>query len=324
MGREDLSFEVEEALETIENDLVIPDQGDDHAPLLAKIYDLPDRVIEDLSKKYTPLRIAGAVDKQGRLVVHNALMDVKGYITAIDKTRKKTNEKAQAWISANNGEAKRLVAKLDPIREHLQAERDKHDKEVEEIKAAKQRELDLRNQDRMEKLLAVEDKIGLAAVVTMDDQAFTNYLEIVTKAYNDRKAYEAQQAAEAAAKAQAEAEAKAKADKEAAEKLEADRVANAAAKAENDRVAAELKAKMDKFEAEQAQAAQVAQTKAKAQAIEAAKPDAEKLLNLATEIDSMVLPAMATESGKAALTSIKTLQDKMVVFIRSKSADLTK
>ena len=209
-----LSPEDFEQLETLENELMAVDLEPSHGALLAKIYAMPDKVIEDLSAKYLPLKIAGAVDKQGRVVVHNALMDVRGLVTAIDKTRLKTNEKAQAWIKVNNGEAKRLTGLLDPIKEHLQAERDKHDAQVAEIKAAEQKKLDDRNQGRMDALLAVGATIGLAAVVTMDEQAFVDYLALVTNDYNKRKEFEAEQAKASQAKAEAEAIAKAQAKPE--------------------------------------------------------------------------------------------------------------
>jgi DNA repair exonuclease SbcCD ATPase subunit len=364
MSREHLNFEIEEALETIENDLVIPEQGSDHAPLLAKIYDLPDRVIDDLKEKYLPLKILGAVDKQGRAVVHNALMDVKSYISAIDKTRLKTNEKAQAWIKVNNGEAKRLSAKLEPIRDHLQAERDQHDKEVEEIKAAKQKEQDEKNQARVNALLAVGSPISIAEVVLMTEPVFKDYLATKTLAFEEAKRIAAEAEAKAKAEAEAQAEAKAKADKEAAEKLEAERLANAKAKAENDRIAAELKAKMDEFNTQQAQAAAVAQAeqarkdaeakakaiteknrledearaeqkakdeadrleaeKAKAAAIEAAKPDAEKLEGFAHFLEGKAPPELDTDAGKAVQELVKKAHAAYCKFIRTQAATLTK
>lgn len=342
MRNSNLSAEDFDALETVENELLAIDIEPSHGDLLAKIYDMPDSVIADLSTKYLPLKIAGAVDKQGRGVVHNALMDIRGLATAIDKTRLKTNEKAQAWIKVNNGEARRLTALLDPIKNHLQAERDNHDNQVAEIKAAEQKKLDDRNQKRMDALLAVGATIGLAAVVTMDEQAYIDYLALVTNDHKNRLTFEALQAAEAQAKALSDAQAKAKSDQEDTQRREAERLANAAARAENERIASELKAERDKFNAEQARInadniakniaekaklesdAKAAQALEKTAAIEAAKPDAEKLQAFADLFMPMIPAEMSTAAGRLKRDSIIQAKQGLIDFIRVRAAELSK
>ena len=364
MGRENLNFEVEDALETVENEMVTIDIEPNHSELLSKVYDLPDRKIEELGEKYLPLAIAGAVDKQGRIVVHNALMDVKGLITAIDKTRLKTNEKARAWIKTNDTEAKRLTGLLAPIRDHLQDERDKHDAEVESIRAAKQKEQDEKNQARVDALLAVGSPISIAEVVLMTEPVFKDYLATKTTAFEEAKRIAAEAEAKAKAEAEAQAEAKAKADKEVADKLEADRKANEAAKAENDRIADDLQAQRDAFAKEQREAKEKAdaeqarkdvEAKAKADAeakaiadkakaerdakekaedeasekarlesIEAAKPDAEKLEVYAKMLESVIPTEMATDTGRAARITVMDAHARFLVFIRRQAEALTK
>ena len=353
MGREKITTEFEDALETVENELVALDTEPDHSALLAQVYDLPAERIAEMASQYLPLKIAGAVDKQGRGVVHDALMVVKSTIVNVEKVRLKTNEKAQGWIKKNNTEAKRLTALMAPIRDHLQAQRDAHDAEVEAIRAARQREVDARNQGRMDALIAVGAVVELAAVVQMSDETFNSYLALATKAHQERQEAEAEAKAAADAKAQAEAAAAAAQAKAEAERIQAERAAIAAAKAENDRMAAELRAKVEAFEAAQAKAeaatkaAEVAAKnrledpalaeraaqdaaeyaeaeKAKAAAIDAAKPDAGKLKNLAGALRMINFPSLTTEAGRRIGLDAKDSLGRLATWITIKSDDLTK
>lgn len=337
-----LSQEDFDALETVENELLALDKEPSHSELLSKIYSLPDEAINELTEKYKPLKIAGPVDKQGRLVVHTALMEVKSVITSIEKTRLKTNEKAQAWIKVNNGEAKRLTGLLEPIRSHLQTERDNHDNQVEAIKIEVQRKLDERNQKRMTELLAVGATISLPVVVNMDDNAYADYLKLVTNDYNNRMEFEKKKAEEDRLKAEKEAEEKALQEAEKKKKLEEEKAKIEADRLENERIANELKIEREKINKEKAEAeierrmkeqAEISRLesiekerkeKEKAALIESLKPDSEKLKVFSEYLNSIDLPEMATEQGKQKALSILQAKRGLVDFIIVRANELLK
>lgn len=100
--------------------------------------------------------------------------------------------------------------------------------------------------------------------------------------------------------------------KDAQVKAEAQAKAEAEAKAENERkIAAHI--------AEQKAAEEV-----KAKAIEAARPDADKLILFAAEIEIMTLPEMSTDAGRAVTKEIKGLIGKLAGYTRTAAANLTK
>jgi hypothetical protein len=334
MGRENLNIAFEEALEIAERDMKPLALKTDHTQHFAEEFRVSEADVAVLSNKYLSLKILGAVDKKGYALVHAGRMEVREVRIHIEKTRKRLKEESLEYGRAVDAEAKRITNMIAPVEEYLLAEEKRIDDELEAVKRAKQKELDDRNQARMDALLAVGATIGLAAVVTMDDQAYVDYLALVTKDFEARKAFEAKQAEEAEAKAKAEAEAKAKADKEIADRLEAERVANAAAKAENDRIAKELKEKMDAFNAAQAEAKAKADKEvadklkaepaiqAVAQKLEIEKiyntlSDSQKLLDFAEYLTTILPPEMVTEEGKAARVIILEKGRTLVSYIKA-------
>lgn len=318
----------------------------------------------EIADAYIPLTIAGIEDKAGYTKVYDALQDVKAIRVKTDKVRKATNEKAQEWIRTNNEEAKHLTGILAPVEKHLQAERDRHEAEQEAIKAEKQRIIDERNQGRVNALLAVGAEIPLSEVVLMSDETFNSYLALATKSFNDTVAQVAAEAAAEQARLDAEAADKARILAEEAAAREAERVAMAkereaieAARAENARAAAQLKAEQDQLAAQRsaveqaardeqirkdsqakaeadakevARALEISQALAKAEAekkaaaIEAARPDADKLLTLAMETETWTFPEMSSDAGRAAMVAIADANKRFAAFIRKQAAELTK
>jgi hypothetical protein len=353
----------DEAAERICQDLLIPGIPAPETKGMTFVKTMID-TLEAKRKAYTGLKIRGIADKVGAEAVYKARIEMKNIRLHIEKRGAELTAESKKHINNVKIVKEFLIEKSDVTENYLQDQEAAYKALIDAEKAAKQKILDERNQSRMVKLLAVEDKLGLAAVVNMDDQAFENYLKIVTKVYNERKELEAKQAEEAEAKAKAEAEAKAKADKEIADRLEAERIANAAAKAENDRLAAELKAQREEFESLQAQAAAVAQAeqarkdaeekakaiaektrledearaeqkakdeaarieseKAKALAIEAAKPDAEKIRAYAHSFTNLDIPDMTTEAGKIARENILNASLAFTKFIIKQAENITK
>ncbi len=351
MGRENLNLELDAALEVAEREMKPLALKTDHTKHFDEEFRVSEADVAVLSNKYLSLKIAGAVDKKGYALVHAGRMEVREVRTHIEKTRKRLKEESLEYGRAVDNEAKRITAMIAPVEAYLLAEETRIDNELNAIKAAEQKALNDRNQARMDALSAVGATIGLAAVVNMQDGEFKDYLVLVTNTYNERMAFEAKQAEE-----------KARSEKAEAERLEAEKAAIAAAKAENDRIAAELKAQREEFEAKQAKAnaeawaeqdrkdaeARLAETAEKNRlediaiaerkafedeanriadenkrlALEAARPDAEKLQLLADQFGSLLMPVMATEPGKMVLIKVTHLIDKLVIYTREQAESL--
>lgn len=337
----------------------------DHSQNLAEIYKEANTArYMAIVDKYIPLKIAGVTDKNGYNLVYSALQDVKAERVRVDKIRKTTNKDANEWIRTNNGEAKRLVGILAPVELHLQAERDRHESEIEAIKAEKQRIADERNQGRVNALLAVGAEVPLATVVLMDDGTFTSYLSLATKAFHDTVAQVAAEAAAEQARLDAEAAEKARKEQEEADRLAKVRAEQAAEQKRLDAIAAEqakqaagLKAQQDaidkqkadmertaredqirkdtearvKVEAEEKaerkaveDAERLEKVNAKAAEIQAAKPDAEKLHAMAVSLANSEWPHMTTAAGHRIMTEAKASLARLTFWIESKADDLTK
>lgn len=308
--------------------------------------------LAELKAKYGALTIAGANDKKGYDLVHAGRMEVRSYRTAVDKTRKALNEEHQEYIRKVNAEAKRITGLLLEIEEPLDAEETRIDKEIAALKAAKQKEADDRLQARVTALTAVGATFQISELVMMSDMVFDMVLKTATEAWEAREvvrketearaqAYEAEKAREAAA---VEEEKRRKAQEEAAALAE-ERKKLALQKAENDRITAELKAQQEAIDRQKSEVERKAQeekirqeaeanakvkaeqeAKAKAEraaAIEAAKPDADKLHTLAMEIETMNYPEMSTEAGKALLIDIKAAGLRLGAYIHTKAKGLT-
>jgi hypothetical protein len=157
-----------------------------------------------------------------------------------------------------------------------------------------------------------------------------------------RKAQEEAQARMDAERAEIEREKKAIADAKAKQAAdEAAKVAEEARKAreaeiakeaaERARVAAEAKAKEDAErkereakEAEEKAKAALAAKLEKEKAIEAAKPDVEKLMDFADQIRKISLPALTTEKGESVTRLLRLSLDNLSDLIKSEAAKLTK
>jgi len=98
------------------------------------------------------------------------------------------------------------------------------------------------------------------------------------------------------------------------------------AKAEKDKLEAELRAKAEAEEKakKEAEAKAIAEQKAKEAAEKKAKnaTDKTKLIELASQIDSLNLPEIKGEEAQKILSDVKTLLSKVSIFIREKSSGL--
>lgn len=174
-----------------------------------KKFNLNDKNIEALGKKYFPLKINGQEDKAGYQAVVTARKDVKNIRVGITKKSTELKEDAFKMQRAVNAEAKRLIDLLDPIEDYLSKLETGYEAEKERIKQEKEKAEQLRLQTRINELAAagmVFDgaiytlvsltdpdlqpyKIDPFSVKTMTDPQFNDYLERTKARYVTNEAY---------------------------------------------------------------------------------------------------------------------------------------
>lgn len=280
--------------------------------------------------------IAGPSDKVGYAKVSEWRKKAMRARTGLDADRKALTEESRKYQALVNSKAKEITAEIETVENALFAEENRIDKLIEAEKAEKQRIINERVSKRTQDLLAVRhDVAGIAHLLAgmPEDQYQTIYVGAKTKfdaeeAERVRKETElARLQAEAAAR-KAEEERKRREELDAqearnrAERTELDRIAReqreaqakieaqqAAIKAEQERIereAREAKEAQERKEREAAEAearakAEKAAALAKLAAIEAAKPDTEKLKAFLSSFDAVTRPELKTEAAEKVL-----------------------
>jgi hypothetical protein len=89
--------------------------------------------IEELSAQFLPLRIENIEDKDGYEEVKKALKVMIGTRTAVEDKRKELKADSLAFGRAVDSRAKEITSMLFPIEYHLSSEKEKIDKQIEEI-----------------------------------------------------------------------------------------------------------------------------------------------------------------------------------------------
>lgn len=232
-------------------------------------YSPTDATIAELAARFRGLSIDGIDDSEGEKAVRLARSEVRDYRTAVEKRRKALKADALAYGRAIDGEAKRITAALleveEPLAEELdavKAERDRLAAEAEEAERAKMTA-------RLDALQATGVTIAVASVQSWTDEEFADALREAQAIKAARDAEKAE--AEAAAKAEAErvaAESKAIAAERAALEVEKAALQRAKDEAEAElRVREEAAAKLEREKAE-------AELRAKREAEQAARREA--------------------------------------------------
>lgn len=148
-------------------------------------YNIADGAIAELEEKYGSLAVNGLEDKEAAKAVIAAHKDVKGYFAKVEAKRKDLSKNALAYQRAVNEEAKRIKGKLEPIREHLESERNKYETLVKEEKARKQREAEERINARVEALQAVNASFDYPKLLIMKDEDFEEFLAEKTAEFEE-------------------------------------------------------------------------------------------------------------------------------------------
>jgi hypothetical protein len=111
-------------------------------------YDAVVPKIEELSAEFLPLTIVSIEDKEGYEKVSKALRLMVSKRTDVEKKRKELKADSIAFGKAVDERAKEIVEMLIPIEQHLKEEKERIDKELEEIEAQKEQERIQRIKDR--------------------------------------------------------------------------------------------------------------------------------------------------------------------------------
>jgi len=114
--------------------------------------------VAKMQSEFLSLKVDGIKDKAGLLKVEEAHKKVKSTCADIEKTRKGLKEAALVYGREVDGQAKKLMAMLEPIRDHLGAERDRIEKEKEEVKHEAERKAQAELQKRVDTL----ESLGMA------------------------------------------------------------------------------------------------------------------------------------------------------------------
>lgn len=168
--------------------------------VLSKYY-VTELEIAAMSEKYLALTIDGIDDKEGYQVNYDALQLVKKTRIAIENRRVELNADALAWRRKVNDVAKHLTAMIAPIEKHLARNRQKIDEERERIK-------NLKLQQRIDKLAAVDAALNITILQGMDDANFDLLLTQKTAEHKARLAEQERLKAEEDARLLAEEQAR--------------------------------------------------------------------------------------------------------------------
>lgn len=339
-----------------------PAVADPEVLAIADNFEVTKAKIAAMKQACAGLTIAGIEDRKGYDLVHSRRMEVRNARTGVEKIREALKESVLARGRKIDSVAKELKGLLLEIEEPLEAEEARIDAEREKLKAQKQAEAAAKIQARVDAFQKVGAPISLAEIANMTDIAFEFALASATEAWEakeklriaaeealakqeaERKAAEEKAAQERAQAEKAERErlAKVKAEQDAEAKRLADeratmqkeREAFEAEKRAREQAAREEKIRKEEAEKAKAKAQQEAkeaaeraerervEANARARAIEAARPDADKLRALALVLRDTAFPKLSTEAGKAAMVEIENGFTRLAAFIEKKADGL--
>lgn len=293
-------------------------------------YSVTDAAMAVLEQELMSLKIKGIEDVEGYKAVRAGRMKVKGYRIDTEKTRKGLKEESLKFGKGVDGKAKQITERLLPIETYLSEMEKEVDAEKLRIKTEAETKAQERTQSRIKKLYDLgmvfdgfgyvigEQNVTGERVRDMYDEEYNNLISEVEEVLKkneeaDRRKHE-QEAEEKRRMEETREEQAAESKRLAAErdKLEAEKLAVEKAKqdvidkkirqaeiarAEQEAAAKALKEKEDqeKKEAEDKETERLlAETKEKL--AKALRPDKEKLLAFADDIESIEIPELTHES----------------------------
>lgn len=309
--------------------VILDEQGvaKENARQLLEAFGAPFTEAGEILTDYKAIVVTDEEDFETMAVARTKRLKLKEIRVGVEKKRKELKEDSLRTGRAIDSVAKFVKENIEPAEEHLELQ-----EKFAEIKQA-ERAAKVKA-ERIELLMTYTDDISLYNLDEMTEEQFDTLVttlktqkEAAAKA--EKQAEEARIAAEKAERerqAAIEAEnAKLKAEAEKREAEMAEERAKAQAEAdkriEAERAAAEAeRQKREALEAQQREREE-AEAKAKADAEEAQRqsllaPDKEKLLNFATMIEDLNLPALASKDAQAVLSNVEELLAKVTTYIR--------
>lgn len=212
-----------------------------------KKFNILDQAIAGWSEKYMPLKIDGIKDKEGYEAVRSARLFVKAERIKIEKIADFLKADALKLTKAINTEEKRIIGLMSPIESHLQTEEDAYEAEKKRAKEEKERQEQLRFNQRNVALLSNgcafngdtysigEHSIMQSDIRFISEEAFEGFFEKV----------KAEHQKELDAKAEQE-----RLQREEAEQLAEERKELEKMRAEQEKQRAEIQRQQDEIEAE--------------------------------------------------------------------------
>lgn len=131
-----------------------------------KKFNVTDSAISELTEKYMHLKINNFDDKEGYKIVKNARIVMKNYRVDIDKKRKELTSDALEYQRRINSEAKRIIALLEPIENHLFLMEEAYEKEQEKQKLIKEQAEEAKIQIRIQQMIELDFKFNGVLYVT--------------------------------------------------------------------------------------------------------------------------------------------------------------
>ncbi|HUT88025.1 MAG TPA: hypothetical protein VMY37_00885 [Thermoguttaceae bacterium] len=265
-----------------------------------------DAVIAKMAAEYLPLAIRDVNDSVGAKIVHEARMVVKSHRVDVEKTRKALKADALEFGRKVDAEAKRIVALLTPIEQHLSDQESAYEEAKEAIRNAARLKAEAEERAKQE-----AEEARLKAEREAEGERLRVERE---KLQAEREAMEAERSKIAAEQEAERAKLRAAQEKIDNEnrRLEAIETARLR-KIEDERIAAEA-AERSRIETERRIAREAEKKKAAEAAAEAARikaeslrPEREKLLGVAVAIAAIPIPKPSSEEGRLAASQIINL-----------------
>jgi hypothetical protein len=275
-------------------------------------YSVTDEALAQYRKEFLPLTIKGLDDVEGYDAVRDARLFIKGERVNVEKKRVELKASALEYGRAVDAEAKRITVAIEEVENHLIAEQKRIDDEKARIKFEKEQREKL--PERLAKLDELDATMSEEELLKMDGPTFVGVLNKFLSAKLEKQRLEQeerdrQQRAEAErieAEKKAIEQQKADAEREERHKVE---VEEAKRKAADD---ARLQAEIDAKRKEDERIAAEAAAKAEAERIEAERPDNEKLRAFAGTFQAIPFPEVTSKKALAKVAKVKKLIDEIV------------
>jgi len=134
-----------------------------------------DVAIAQMRSQYLSLTVNGVDDKEGLQVVTEARKDVKKLRCAIEKRRKELKADADRFGKAVNTEANRLKEMIEPIESYLIDQETSVQRELDRLAAEAEAAKQAKIQQRIDRLNAARCRAEPMLIPLMDDEEFEEY-----------------------------------------------------------------------------------------------------------------------------------------------------